>query len=134
MPTRWTRFLSLDYYGQYFAVNETEVGSRITSALTLPHRADFLELTEANPDFYGAFWIATTIVFLCGTVGNFSNYFFSWFSSDPRYQRYFFNLEHIRQAITLFYSALVGLPAMLYFYLRFMTEESRVSLPSVPIL
>jgi protein YIPF1/2 len=37
-------------------------------------RANFLDVLEGNPDLYGPFWIATTVVlilFLCGTVSQY---------------------------------------------------------------
>ena len=37
-------------------------------------RANFLDVLEGNPDLYGPFWIATTVVlilFLCGTISQY---------------------------------------------------------------
>lgn len=86
----------MDYYKQYFNINEGEVISRLKVSVTIPHRNDFLERTKTNPDFYGPFWILTTLIVLVGTVGNFSNYFLSIFSSGLVWEGYFFKLEYIR--------------------------------------
>lgn len=64
------RFLwSTSFYAQFFDVDTTAVLSRCWAAL-FP-RANFLDVLEGNPDLYGPFWIATTVVlilFLGGTI------------------------------------------------------------------
>lgn len=37
-------------------------------------RANFLDVLEGNPDLYGPFWIATTVVFILFLGGTISNY------------------------------------------------------------
>jgi hypothetical protein len=62
-------FVSLQYYSQFFDVDTTTVLARCRAAL-FP-RANFLDLLDGNPDLYGPFWIATTVVailFLAGTI------------------------------------------------------------------
>lgn len=64
------RFLwTLSFYAQFFDVDTTSVLHRCGAAL-FP-RANFLDVLEGNPDLYGPFWIATTVVlilFLGGTI------------------------------------------------------------------
>ena len=60
---------SLPFYAQYFDVDTAEVLRRCRAALW--PRAPFLDVLDANPDLYGPFWIATSVVailFLAGTV------------------------------------------------------------------
>jgi hypothetical protein len=62
-------FISLQYYSQFFDVDTSTVLMRCRAAL-FP-RANFLDLLDGNPDLYGPFWIATTVVailFLSGTI------------------------------------------------------------------
>jgi hypothetical protein len=67
------RFLwTLSFYAQFFDVDTSAVLSRCWAAL-FP-RANFLDVLEGNPDLYGPFWIATTVVlilFLGGTVSQY---------------------------------------------------------------
>lgn len=78
--TSCMRFFKQKFYEEYFKVSEEEVVTRIKSAIIPPFREDFLESIQPNPDMYGPFWIQTTLIFLLGTVGNFSNYLYSKFS------------------------------------------------------
>lgn len=64
------RFLwTLSFYSQFFDVDTSSVLQRCWAALY--PRANFLDVLEGNPDLYGPFWIATTVVlilFLGGTI------------------------------------------------------------------
>lgn len=64
------RFLwSISFYAQFFDVDTNEVLRRCTTAV-FP-RANFLDVLDGNPDLYGPFWIATTVVvilFLAGSI------------------------------------------------------------------
>ena len=63
----WT----IGFYAQFFDVDTSAVLSRCWAAL-FP-RANFLDVLEGNPDLYGPFWIATTVVlilFLGGTISD----------------------------------------------------------------
>ena len=77
-----TRFCKQKYYEEYFKVSEKNVIERVLAAVLPPFNDEFIELIRPNPDFYGPFWILTTIVFLLGMVGNFANYMLSKFSDD----------------------------------------------------
>jgi hypothetical protein len=60
------------YYSQYFDVDTNEVLRRCIAALY--PRSNFLDVLDGNPDLYGPFWIATTVVvilFLTGTVSQY---------------------------------------------------------------
>ncbi|OAT07094.1 Yip1 family protein [Blastomyces gilchristii SLH14081] len=66
------RFWTLTYYSQFFDVDTSEVVRRCTA--TLYPRTNFLDVLDGNPDLYGPFWIATTVVvilFLTGTVSQY---------------------------------------------------------------
>jgi hypothetical protein len=53
-------------------VDTNQVASRCFAAL-FP-RANFLDVLEGNPDLYGPFWIATTVVFILFLGGTISQY------------------------------------------------------------
>ena len=67
------RFLwSMSFYAQYFDVDTSSVLNRCWAALY--PRANFLDVLEGNPDLYGPFWIATTVVFILFLGGTISQY------------------------------------------------------------
>lgn len=64
---------SLSFYRPFFDVDTSTVLHRCRTALIpfLPHTPPFLDTLDGNPDLYGPFWIATTVVvilFLTGTI------------------------------------------------------------------
>jgi protein YIPF1/2 len=63
---------SLSFYAQFFDVDTSSVISRCWAAL-FP-RANFLDVLEGNPDLYGPFWIATTVVLILFLGGTISQY------------------------------------------------------------
>jgi len=52
----------MSFYAQFFDVDTSAVLSRCWAALY--PRANFLDVLDGNPDLYGPFWIATTVVFI----------------------------------------------------------------------
>ncbi|WEW58360.1 GTPase-activating protein gyp8 [Emydomyces testavorans] len=66
------RFWTLSYYAQYFDVDTSEVFRRCTA--TLYPRSNFLDVLDGNPDLYGPFWIATTVVVILFLTGTISQY------------------------------------------------------------
>lgn len=64
---------SMGFYAQFFDVDTSAVLNRCFAALY--PRSNFLDVLEGNPDLYGPFWIATTVVlilFLGGTISEYS--------------------------------------------------------------
>ncbi|KAK5130577.1 hypothetical protein LTR16_001419, partial [Cryomyces antarcticus] len=67
------RFLwTIAFYQQFFDVDTNEVIRRCTAAI-FP-RANFLDVLDGNPDLYGPFWIATTVVVILFLTGTISQY------------------------------------------------------------
>eukprot|EP00210_Caulerpa_lentillifera_P003864 g3691.t1 len=67
-------WLTLEPFKQYFNVDTKDVLERILNALKGPLKADFIDKIEANPDLYGPFWIATTLVFWTVVSSNVASY------------------------------------------------------------
>ena len=72
-PPQKRMLWSLNFYAQFFDVDTSTVLHRCRSALLpfLPHTPPFLDTLDGNPDLYGPFWIATTVIvilFLTGTI------------------------------------------------------------------
>ena len=67
------RFLwTLSFYAQFFDVDTSTVLHRCKSAIY--PRANFLDVMDGNPDLYGPFWIATTVVVILFLTGTISQY------------------------------------------------------------
>jgi len=64
---------SIHFYAQFFDVDSNEVARRCWAAL-FP-RANFLDVLEGNPDLYGPFWIATTVVMMLFLTSTLAKYF-----------------------------------------------------------
>lgn len=62
----------MSFYAQFFDVDTSSVLTRCWAALY--PRANFLDVLEGNPDLYGPFWIATTVVFILFLGGTISQY------------------------------------------------------------
>jgi hypothetical protein len=60
------------FYAQFFDVDTSSVLQRCMAALY--PRANFLDVLEGNPDLYGPFWIATTVVFILFLGGTISQW------------------------------------------------------------
>lgn len=62
---------TIEYYMKYFDVDSSQVLSRMLAAL-VPLKPAFFSSLGNNPDMYGPFWIATTLVFILFVAGNLS--------------------------------------------------------------
>lgn len=67
-------FYQLAYYQHYFDVTTVQIRSRLFRALLPFTSSKFYHAEDPNPDFYGPFWITTTLIFLLAAAGNFANY------------------------------------------------------------
>lgn len=99
---------------------------RLKASITLPPTPDFIQSVNSKPDFYGPFWIMTTLVALLGVIGNLANYLLSKFSSQAVWGSYFFELSYFRYAFALVYTYGAGMPAGLYFLLKVFSNNLRV--------
>jgi len=57
-----------------------------------PFKNDFLEAIKENPDFYGPFWISTTLVFMMAAAGNFAYYLDTLLNPGKVYRYDFYKL------------------------------------------
>ncbi|EWM23828.1 hypothetical protein NSK_007774 [Nannochloropsis salina CCMP1776] len=68
--------LSIRYYQPYFDVDTQHVVDRIKYALfPFKKESTFIQLLGPNPDAYGPFWVATSLIFVIAVVSNVSSYF-----------------------------------------------------------
>lgn len=112
------RFLwSISFYSQFFDVDTSAVLQRCWAAL-FP-RANFLDVLEGNPDLYGPFWIATTVVlilFLGGTISD-------WLSTRGT-APFAYDFRLLSGSAGLVYGYTLFIPVVLFLALRYFGSES----------
>ncbi|EFZ04033.1 hypothetical protein MHUMG1_01576 [Metarhizium humberi] len=117
-PSSSKRFLwTISFYSQFFDVDTSAVLSRCWAALY--PRANFLDVLEGNPDLYGPFWIATTVVlilFLGGTISD-------WLSTRGTAQ-FAYDFRLLSGAAGLVYGYTLFIPVALFLALRYFGSES----------
>ena len=82
-------------------------------------RASFLDILDGNPDLYGPFWIATTVVFIlfiCGTI--------SQYLSENHDIHFEYNFRLLSGAAGLIYGYTGLVPVGLWALLRWFGAES----------
>ncbi|TWU75553.1 hypothetical protein ED733_006176 [Metarhizium rileyi] len=117
-PSSSKRFLwTVSFYSQFFDVDTSAVLSRCWAALY--PRANFLDVLEGNPDLYGPFWIATTVVlilFLGGTISD-------WLSVRGTAQ-FAYDFGLLSGAAGLVYGYTLFIPIALFLALQYFGSES----------
>ncbi|CAF9911896.1 hypothetical protein IMSHALPRED_010624 [Imshaugia aleurites] len=117
-PTPSKRFLwTLSFYAQFFDVDTSEVLRRCTSSLY--PRAPFLDILDGNPDLYGPFWIATTLVFILFITATISQYLSR--NHDIHFE---YNFALLSGAAGLIYGYTGFVPVGLWALLRWFGAES----------
>ncbi|KAI2473103.1 Yip1-domain-containing protein [Annulohypoxylon bovei var. microspora] len=109
----WT----LHFYAQFFDVDTSSVLARCWAALY--PRANFLDVLEGNPDLYGPFWIATTVVLILFLGGTISQYLASEGKGPFAY-----DFKLLSGAAGLIYGYTLVLPVVLFGALRYFGSES----------
>ena len=74
LTSRLCGFLSVEYYQPYFEVSTAQVTARVKAGANPMQPDVFATSSEANPDLYGPFWIATTLVFVIGMTSMLNSY------------------------------------------------------------
>ncbi|KAI0100833.1 Yip1-domain-containing protein [Nemania sp. FL0031] len=109
----WT----LSFYAQFFDVDTSSVMARCWAALW--PRANFLDVLEGNPDLYGPFWIATTVILILFLGGTISQYLANRGAGPFAY-----DFELLSGAAGLIYGYTLVIPVVLYGALRYFGSES----------
>lgn len=117
-PAPSKRFLwTLSFYAQFFDVDTSEVLRRCTSSLY--PRAPFLDILDGNPDLYGPFWIATTLVFILFLTATISQYL-----GQKNVAHFEYNFQLLSGAAGLIYGYTGLVPVGLWGLLRWFGAES----------
>ncbi|PHH73848.1 hypothetical protein CDD82_5237 [Ophiocordyceps australis] len=112
------RFLwTISFYAQFFDVDTSAVLARCWASL-FP-RANFLDVLEGNPDLYGPFWIATTVVLILFLGGTISQYL-SMTKSTP----FAYDFRLLSGAAGLVYGYTLFIPVILFLALRYFGSDT----------
>ncbi|TAQ91213.1 hypothetical protein B7494_g399 [Chlorociboria aeruginascens] len=112
------RFLwTMSFYAQFFDVDTSSVLARCWAALY--PRANFLDVLEGNPDLYGPFWIATTVIFILFLGGTISLYL-SQIGKDA----FAYDFGLLGGAAGLIYGYTLVIPIALFLALKYFGSES----------
>ena len=113
----WT----LSFYAQFFDVDTNTVLLRCRSALIpfLPNTPPFLDTLDGNPDLYGPFWIATTVVFILFLTGTISHKL-----ATENKQHFEYDFKLLSGAAGLIYGYTLFVPLALWAALRWFGAQS----------
>ncbi len=107
----------MSFYAQFFDVDTNEVLKRCWAALY--PRSNFLDVLEGNPDLYGPFWIATTVVFILFMTGT-----ISWKLASTGQEHYSYDFSLLSGAAGLIYGYTAIIPIGLWATLKWFGSES----------
>ncbi|TKA81674.1 hypothetical protein B0A55_01338 [Friedmanniomyces simplex] len=108
---------SLAFYQQFFDVDTSAILLRCRAAL-FP-RQNFLDVLDGNPDLYGPFWIATTVVFILFMTGTISAYL-----AQKGKGHFAYDFELLGGAAGLVYGYTLVIPLGLWAVLKWFGSES----------
>ena len=120
------------YYQPYFQVDTTDVIYRIKHALNplLITTDAYFESLGQNPDAYGPFWLATTLIFIIAVSTNFN----SWakFDSNDLSQAWAYDFEKVVTCCGIVYSFLICVPIGIWGLFKYM--DIQCTIPKVGTL
>ncbi|KAI4818516.1 Yip1-domain-containing protein [Aureobasidium sp. EXF-8845] len=108
---------SISFYAQFFDVDTSEVARRCRAAI-FP-LSNFLDVLDGNPDLYGPFWIATTVVVILFLTGTISQYL-----AKEGKKHFIYDFTLLSGAAGLIYGYTFFIPVALWGALRWFRAES----------
>ncbi|EFN54309.1 hypothetical protein CHLNCDRAFT_24956, partial [Chlorella variabilis] len=117
-------------YRGLFNVDTSDVLARLMHAVLLFFRGDFLEYVEGNPDLYGPFWVASTLIFVTAATGNLASYI-NYTQQHPgeSHGGWYYDVDKVGASFGIFYGYLGIVGLALWLVLRWF--KAGVSLASV---
>ncbi|GAB4821950.1 hypothetical protein N2152v2_008996 [Parachlorella kessleri] len=130
-PTKFA-FYNIKRYRTFFNVDTTEVLQRIFWSIILFFKSDFLDNISSNPDLYGPFWVATTLIFVSAATGNYASYI-EYNRHHPAgsedVKGWYYDAKKVGGSAGLFYGYVGVVGLVLFFVLRWF--KAGISLASV---
>lgn len=115
-------FWTFEYYQKFFDVETSHVVERIIgSMLPWPGKNFIRVYLRRNPDFYGPFWICTTLVFAIAISGNLSSFLSN--HGDPKY-KYRPEFGKVTIAATTVFSYALLVPLALWGFLLWRNNKT----------
>jgi len=107
---------NLNFIVVFFNVDSMDVLKRCFRSL-IPFKNDFLDSIKECPDFYGPFWISTTLVFMMSAAGNFAYYLDTLGDPLKVYQYDFYKLIY---GSAIIYGYAFVIPLFLWLYIKWL--------------
>jgi len=133
VPTGSAAFWTIAYYQPLFDVDTVQVLNRVKGSLLPRPRGAFFELIAANPDLYGPFWVATTLIFAMAITGNLASYFaFVQVLTpdgklDPLAKKWQYDFSQLTVAGSVIYSYVTLLPLLFWLLLRYYEASKKLA-------
>ena len=113
---RWCNCLHIDYYQTYFDVTTQDVVQRLLFSL-IPFSSKLEREIGERPDFYGPFWIYTSLIFLLTFSENMHNYL------KDGADQFKYNFNNVSPAFVTVYWVGFGVPMIIGCLMKYMTEK-----------
>lgn len=118
---------SIKRYREYFNVGTSDVLSRILRSVVYFFKGDFLDHIGGNPDLYGPFWIASTLIFTSAAAGNTASYIAHHSSDDQK--GWYYDVDKVGGSMGLFYGYVGFVGLVCFAVLKYF--KSSASLPMI---
>ena len=118
---------SIKRYREYFNVGTSDVLSRILRSVLYFFKGDFLDHIGGNPDLYGPFWIASTLIFTSAAAGNMASYIAHHSSDDQK--GWYYDVDKVGGSMGLFYGYVGVVGLVCFAVLKYF--KSSASLPMI---
>ncbi|KAI8355312.1 Yip1 domain family [Mortierella sp. GBAus27b] len=99
---------SIGYYAKFFDVDTSQVLERCFASV-IP-KDNFLEVMGGNPDLYGPFWIATTVIFVLFVTSSIVDSINAYINKTP----YTYDIFHMTFAFGTIYTYAFLVPLMVW--------------------
>ncbi len=120
--------LSIKRYRGFFDVTTREVGSRICRSL-LFWKNDFLDRLDHNPDLYGPFWIASTLVFVSAAAANTAGYIAHRQESSS--SGWYYDVDKVFGSLAIFFGYVGGVGMLSWAGMKYFNGSTAPSLATI---
>mmetsp|Transcript_10750 Transcript_10750/g.21798 ORF Transcript_10750/g.21798 Transcript_10750/m.21798 type:complete len:293 (-) Transcript_10750:155-1033(-) len=130
VPSGAAAFWTISYYQPLFDVDTVQVLNRIKGSLLPRPRGAFFEMIAANPDLYGPFWVATTLIFAMAITGNLATYIaFVPGKKDETGKeiKWTYDFQQLTVAGSVVYSYVTLLPLLFWLLLRYYEASKKLA-------
>jgi len=111
-PSSKYAWCTIAFYRQFFDVDSQDVIKRCLASL-IPFKSDFIKTAKRNPDVWGPFWIATTVIFMMAAGGNFASYI--EFDKKNGFDLYWqYDFEKVTYGAIAIYAYTIAVPLLMY--------------------